>query len=95
MKDFKPIDLLFFNRLIMPSVLTFFYWISLAFIVLGSLFNIFQGNFFYGLFCLIIGVIVTRICFELICVSFSINRNLEKLVQLQSDGNRKSTDTDI
>ncbi|QYN44646.1 MULTISPECIES: DUF4282 domain-containing protein [unclassified Gilliamella] len=95
MKDFKPIDLLFFNRLIMPSVLTFLYWLMLACVTLGGLFNIFQGSILYGLFGIISGAVLTRICFELICVSFSINRNLEKLVQLQSDGNRKSTDSNI
>lgn len=94
MKDFKPIDLLFFNRLIMPSVLTFLYWITLACVVLGCLFNIFQGNFLYGLFGLISGAIATRICFELICVSFSINRNLEKLVAMQSENTNKLSNSD-
>ncbi|MCX8575266.1 MULTISPECIES: DUF4282 domain-containing protein [unclassified Gilliamella] len=94
MKDFKLIDLLFFNRLIMPSILTILYWLSLACVVLSCLFNIFQGNFFYGLFCLISGAIVTRIGFELICVTFSINRNLEKLVAMQSENTNKLTNSD-
>ncbi|KFA58601.1 hypothetical protein GAPWKB11_1219 [Gilliamella apicola] len=48
-------------------------------------------SFLGGLFGLIGGVIATRLIFELMCVFFSINRNLEKLVDLQSNNSNGPT----
>ncbi|QIQ21901.1 DUF4282 domain-containing protein [Zophobihabitans entericus] len=79
--DFK--ELLFFNRLVMPQILTVIYWIALVGVVLSGIFFM-RFSFFGGLMQIIIGAIGVRISFELICVVFSINRNLEKLVALQS-----------
>ncbi|OCG30549.1 hypothetical protein A9G34_09950 [Gilliamella sp. Choc4-2] len=91
MNNFKPLDLLFFRRLIMPSVLTFLYWLLLAFIVIMNIINMCYVSFLGGLFGLIGGVIATRLIFELMCVFFSINRNLEKLVDLQSNNSNSPT----
>ncbi|XKM13131.1 hypothetical protein RCS94_08870 [Orbaceae bacterium ac157xtp] len=94
--DFKFKDLLFFDRLIMPSVITLLYWAVLVFVVLSGLLTMFFVGFFSGFFGILIGAIVTRISFELTCVSFSINRNLEKLVQLQSqNSNAPSTPNQV
>lgn len=76
-------DLLYFDRLIMPRILTFIYWIVLGVVILGGLSTLFTVGFFSGLVALVGGVIFTRIAFEMIIVFFSINRNLEKLVELQ------------
>lgn len=80
--DFK--ELFFFNRLIMPQVITVIYWLALAGVLLSGLGMMFGGYFFMGLLQIILGAIFVRIGFEMICVVFSINRHLEKLVALQS-----------
>lgn len=90
-------DLLFLNKMISPIILTVIYWLSIVgvvFLGLSVIFNSFsllQYRFFEGLVCLIggiltilIGSISVRISFELVCVIFNINRNLEKLVVIQS-----------
>lgn len=81
---FSPKELLFFNKLIMPSILTIIYWIVLAFVVLGGLISMATVSVLGGLIGILVGIVSTRITFELICVVFSINRNLEKLVMIQS-----------
>lgn len=91
--SFSVKELLFFNKLIMPTILTVIYWIVLIIVILGGLYTMFfSGSFFGGLIGLLVGIVSTRVTFEMICVVFSINRNLEKLVELQS-GSRKQVST--
>lgn len=71
----------------MPSVLTVIYWIVCIFIVLGGIVTMVNVSVVNGLIGIVIGLISVRVSFELICVVFSINRNLEKLVALQSGDN--------
>ena len=59
----------------------------------------FQYSFFGGMFTLIsgiitlvVGIISARIGFELICVLFNINRNIEKLALNKDDLNNRSDD---
>lgn len=82
--SFPVKELLFFNKLIMPTIITVIYWIVSTIVILGGLYTMFfGGSFFYGLIFIVFGVVLIRILFEMICVVFSINRNLEKLVELQ------------
>lgn len=81
--SFNPINLLFFDKLVVPSILTFIYWLALVAVVLSGLLVMFQ-SILGGLISIVVGAISIRISFELICVVFNINRNLEKLVALQS-----------
>lgn len=76
-------DWFYLNRLLIPQILTIIYWIMLAIVVLASLSTLFKVGFFSGLIELIGSVIATRIIFEIIIVIFGINRNLEKLIELQ------------
>ncbi|OTP80937.1 hypothetical protein B5S40_14070, partial [Gilliamella apicola] len=84
--------------------MTVIYWVTLALIAIGGLgmffasFAGFRYSFFGGMFgligsiiTLIIGVISTRIVFELICVLFNINRNLEKLALNKDDNTNDSS----
>lgn len=82
-------DLLYFDHLIMPRVLTFIYWIVIAIVILTGFSTMFTISFFSGLIAIITGLIFTRIIFELIIVIFSINQNLEKLVSLQTNSTKK------
>lgn len=85
-------DIFFFNKLLTPAFITIVYWVSLALIIIGGLatifgsFSLFRLNFtmgviglFTGVIIIIVGFVTTRITFELICVLFNINRNIEKL----------------
>ncbi|MWP46085.1 DUF4282 domain-containing protein [Gilliamella sp. Pas-s27] len=85
-------DFFFFNRMITPTFITIVYWIALFFIVIASLtmilgsFALFTYSFsaglvtfFSGIVTFIAGFISTRIGFELICILFNINHNIEKL----------------
>lgn len=83
-KKFAPIDLLFFKKLSMPEVLTVIYWVALAGVLLSGLGLIFSGHFLTGLLSIILGALAVRVSFELVCVAFSINGHLEKLVEFQS-----------
>ena len=97
-------DFFFLKKMITPVFITVIYWITLALIAIGGLgmffasFAGFRYSFFGGMFgligsiiTLIIGVISTRIVFELICVLFNINRNLEKLALNKDDNTNDSS----
>lgn len=87
-------DLLYFDYLIMPRILTFIYWIVIGVITLSGLSTLFMVGFFSGLITIVAGLIFARITFEMIIVIFSINRNLEKLVELQG-GSPNHVDTEL
>lgn len=93
--DFSVKDLFFFDKFVVPSVLTLVYWVALVLVVLSGLVMMF-ASFFGGLITILVGFVSTRITFELICVIFSINRNLQKLVELQSgSANVATTPEDV
>ena len=97
-------DFFFLKKMITPVFMTVIYWVTLALIAIGGLgmffasFAGFRYSFFGGMFgligsiiTLIIGFISTRIVFELICVLFNINRNLEKLALNKDDNTNDSS----
>ena len=104
-ENFSLADFFFFKKMITPVFITVIYWITLVFIALGGLgvifasFASFQYSFFGGMFTLIsgivtlvVGIISARIGFELICVLFNINRNIEKLALNKDDDPNNSSD---
>ncbi|WP_392565581.1 DUF4282 domain-containing protein [Utexia brackfieldae] len=91
MKKFEPKELLFFNRLVIPELLTGVYWLLLILIILGGLATMVNSSFLAGLFAIIFGFVSLRVSFEVIFVLFSINRNLEKLVDI-SQGTKTVVD---
>ncbi|NUF49767.1 hypothetical protein A9G24_01850 [Gilliamella sp. App6-5] len=95
-------DFFFFNKMLTPSFITIVYWIALVLIgisaltmILGSFaafaysFTMGLVAFFTGIITLIVGFISTRIGFELICVLFNINHNIQKLANENTDSEKQ------
>lgn len=106
-EGFSLVDFFFFNKMITPVIITILYWVTLVLIVLSGLgviiasFHSFQYSFlggliafFTGVIGLIVGVISARIGFELVCVLFNINRNIEKLAVSQNSSNEDQNSDD-
>jgi hypothetical protein len=74
--DFK--DFLFFDKMIMPKVITFIYWLALLACVIGGLFTMTQ-SFLTGLAILIGGVIAARLYGEIFMVFFKMNEALQEI----------------
>jgi len=79
-------DVLFFNSMLTPKVITVVYWLALAGIAFSGLKTIFAESYFgfltqlgMGLGILIGGTISARIGCELLIVLFSINDNIKKM----------------
>lgn len=88
--SFSAKELLFFNKLIVPNILTFFYWIVLIIDIGSGIFSLFNGSIL-GFIGALVGVVFIRIGFEMTFVGFSINRHLEKLVELQSSSRNQAS----
>lgn len=76
-------DLLFFNRFITPSIITFIYWLSIIGFVCGGIFTIFAGQILYGLVGIVLGVLGARIYCEIMMVIFKNNEYLRKISEKQ------------
>jgi hypothetical protein len=75
-------DILFFDSMLTPKIITFVYWLMLIgvlFSALGSMFSDFGGGFWQGIMILVGGAIGTRIWCELLMVLFKIHENLQKI----------------
>lgn len=85
-------ELLFFDSMITPKIITFIYWLLLAAAVLGGLssiisaFGMFRYNAWAGFgmlvaspFVVILGVLVARIYCEIMIVLFKINEALQDI----------------
>jgi hypothetical protein len=71
--EFK--DLLFFDKMFMPKVITFIYWLAIIGCVIGGLVTM-ASSFLTGLAVLVGGSIAVRLYAELIMVFFKINESL-------------------
>lgn len=74
-------DVLFFDSMLTPKIITFVYWlllIAVLFSGLGAMFTAY-GSFWSGLGILVFGSIGVRIWCELLIVLFKIHENLKKL----------------
>ncbi|OCG03093.1 DUF4282 domain-containing protein [Gilliamella sp. wkB112] len=98
LKDISFKDFFFFNKLLTPVFITIIFWVAIAVIIVSGLsiilssLTLFKYNasmgmiaFFGGIFTIIGGLVSTRIVFEIICVLFNINRNIEKLASESTD----------
>lgn len=79
-------NLLFFNKMITPNIITFIYWLMLVGAVFGGIGIMFSGyggfsagNFFGGLFTIIGGAVGARIWCELLIVLFKMNEALQEM----------------
>jgi len=79
--DITPKDLVFFDRMLTPSIITFVYWLLLLAVVLSGLGVMFTQSFFGGLGLIIGGAIGVRIWCELLIVLFKIHQNLKTLAE--------------
>lgn len=82
-------DVLFFDRMLTPNIITFVYWIGLVVVVISSLGmmtgigGMGGGGFIQGIITLVVGVIGVRIWCELLIVMFKIHENLRSLVDIK------------
>ncbi|MBI0155940.1 DUF4282 domain-containing protein [Gilliamella sp. M0364] len=85
-------DFFFFDKMFTPKIITVIYWMSLVLIVFSGLTIIFSSfliisysfgsallGIITGIITIVGGTVFTRIGYEIICVLFNINRNIEKL----------------
>lgn len=75
-------NVLFFDTMITPKIITFVYWITLICVVVAAfstMFSSYGGGFIQGLIVLVAGIVGARIWCELLIVLFRINENLQKI----------------
>ena len=70
---------LFLNEMLTPKILNILYWIITVLVVFSGLVMMVAQDFFQGLGLVIGGVIVVRIYFELMYVTFGIYLNTKKI----------------
>lgn len=76
-------DILFFDTMVTPKIITVIYWLLLVGVVFSGLGAMFmgQGGFFAGIGILIGGAVGVRIWCEMLIVLFKINSNLQKIAE--------------
>ena len=78
-------DILFFDNMLTPKIITFVYWLLLLAAVVGGFSSMFgfggfsAGKFFMGLLYMAGGAIAARIWCELLIVLFKMNEALQEL----------------
>lgn len=84
-------DVLFFDGMLTPKIITFVYWLLLFSVVVSGLSTIFggYGGITFGKFMMGIGIIVgggiaARIWCELLIVLFKIHENLKKIADTKA-----------
>lgn len=81
-------NVLFFDDMITPKLITLIYWLGVIGVVLTSVTYMFSQNFLAGLGMLIMGVIAVRVWCELIIVIFKINDNLKIIAGIEKETHR-------
>ena len=84
-------DVLFFDGMLTPKIITFVYWLLLFSVVVSGLSTIFggYGGITFGKFMMGIGIIIgggiaARIWCELLIVLFKIHENLKKIADTKA-----------
>jgi hypothetical protein len=76
-------DLLYFDSMITPKIITIIYWIMLVGVVISGLGLMFSGSgitgVITGLLVIALGALLARIYCELMIVLFKIHENLKKV----------------
>nr|WP_038092581.1 DUF4282 domain-containing protein [Acidihalobacter prosperus] len=79
-------DIFFFDKMLIPRIITGIYWITLLAVLIGGLASMFDGyggftagKFFEGVFYMVAGAIAARIWCELLIVLFKINEALQEI----------------
>lgn len=74
-------NIFFFDAMLTPKIITVAYWLSLLGIIVTGVMAIATGEFLAGLIILILGGVVTRVCFEMIIIAFKNNEYLRKIAE--------------
>lgn len=74
-------NILFFNSLITPKILTMLYWLSLLTLIVAGIATMVTHNIFVGLVMLIFGGMGIRVSFEMIMIAFKNNEYLKKIAE--------------
>ena len=89
LKEFTLKDLLFFEKMLTPQVVTYLYWIGILFsFILGLriMFTNFSfGSFITAILFFIVGVISSRVFYELVIVLFKIYEKLAVIANEADD----------
>lgn len=79
-------DLLFLDKMITPTIITFIYWLALLAAVIAGLGTMFGGmgghgflGFLMGILVIVFGAIGARIWCELLIVLFRMNEALQEM----------------
>jgi len=75
-------DVLFFDSMLTPKIITLVYWLLLGAALvsgLGMMFTGGFGSFLMGIFLMVAGAVGARIWCELLIVLFKINENMKKV----------------
>lgn len=72
-------DILFFDKMLTPKIITLVYWLLLLSALGGGLGLIIAGNFFSGIGAAIGGSVFARIFCELMIVAFKMNEALQDI----------------
>ena len=77
-------DLLFFESMLTPKIITIVYWFLLLVAVVSGLGTMFSGQFIGGILVLVGGMLGARIWCELLIVLFKSNENIKKIANGQA-----------
>ena len=72
-------DLLYFDQMIVPRIITFLYWLLLIVVVIGGVGVMFTQSFFAGLIGILVGALLVRVWCELLIVMFKIHESLQAI----------------
>ena len=82
-------NILCFDAMLTPKIITVLYWLLLAALLLAGFATMFSGmggfSFFLGLMVFVLGALIVRIWCELFIVLFRIHDNLKKLADKAED----------
>lgn len=69
---------LFFDEMVTPKIITLFYWVLLALMVISGIVTAFTTTSF-GLIGVILGIIVLRVWVELVILFFNIYAQIKRI----------------
>ncbi len=72
-------DILYFDNMLTPKIITFIYWILVIAVVLAGLQSIFNGEILSGLGIIVGGSIAVRVWCELMIIFFKMNEALQEI----------------
>lgn len=74
-------NILFFDYLLTPRIMTVLYWIALIVLLISAIITLVQGRIFGAILGLIFGGIGIRIVFELVMIAFKNNEYLRRIAE--------------